>query len=228
MVVGRIELNPVYTSTSIDKERNLSMYTVKSLMNQLTSPEVVLQNVSDALRKVDPEFIQEERQYYEAIGVLKDAVGNSTTPSVDEYIAAVEEEICAELVYVAWLGFQQNIDCFNNPVNTLFLKMDYEDFHRERRMATLPQVQHALKIINAFHDVLRSLPEEKRNLTEGITSYISYLETVGYKLAHYFGFVFADHFLEHVIPGYYRDTVTTMQYEWALREYLKIDISKLA
>ena len=57
---------------------------------------------------------------------------------------------------------------------------------------------------------------------------ISYLETVGYKLAHYFGFVFADHFLEHVIPGYYRDTVTTMQYDWALREYLKIDISKLA
>lgn len=48
------------------------------------------------------------------------------------------------------------------------------------------------------------------------------------KLAHYFGFVFADHFLEHVIPGYYRDMVTTMQYDWALREYLKIDISKLA
>ena len=91
------------------------MYTVKSLMNQFTSPEVVLQNVSDTLRKVDPEFIQEERQYYEAIGVLRDSIGNSTTPSVDEYIAAVEAEICAELVYVAWLGFQQNIDCFNNP-----------------------------------------------------------------------------------------------------------------
>jgi hypothetical protein len=64
MVVGRLELNPVQTSTSFDKERNLSMYTVKSLMNQFTSPEVVLQNVSDTLRKVDPEFIQEERQYY--------------------------------------------------------------------------------------------------------------------------------------------------------------------
>lgn len=77
-------------------------------------------------------------------------------PSVDEYIAAIEEEISAELVYVAWLGFQQNIECFNNPINTMFLKMDYEDFHRERRMATLPQVQHALKTINAFHDVLRT------------------------------------------------------------------------
>ena len=203
------------------------MYTVKSLMNQFTSPEVVLQNVSDTLRKIDPEFTQEERQYYESIGVLKDAIGNSTTPSVDEYIAAVETEICAELVYVAWLGFQQNIDCFNNPVNTMFLKMDYEDFHRERRMGTLPQVQHALKTINAFHDVLRSLPEEKRNLTEGITSYISDLETAGYKLAHYFGFIFADEFLRHVIPGYCSDMATTLQYERELEEYLDVDLRKL-
>ena len=203
------------------------MYTVKSLMNQFTSPEVVLQNVSDSLRKVDPEFIQEERQYYETIGVLRDAIGNSTSPTVDEYIAAVEAEICAELVYVAWLGFQQNIDCFNNPVNTLFLKMDYEDFHRERRMGTLPQVQRALKTINAFHDVLRSLPEEKRNLTEGITSYISYLETAGYKLAHYFGFIFADKFLHHVIPGYCSDMATTLQYERELEEYLDVDLRKL-
>ena len=199
------------------------MYTVKSLMNQFTSPEVVLQNVSDTLRKVDPEFIQEERQYYETIGVLRDAIGNSTSPTVDEYIAAVEAEICAELVYVAWLGFQQNIDCFNNPVNTMFLKMDYEDFHRERRMGTLPQVQHALKTINAFHDVLRSLPEDKHSLTEKITSYITYLETVGFKLAHYFGFIFANRFLEHVIPGYCRDMVTTMQYERELEDYLGLD-----
>ena len=203
------------------------MYTVKSLMNQFTSPEVVLQNVSDTLRKIDPEFTQEERQYYESIGVLKDAIGNSTSPTVDEYIAAVEAEICAELVYVAWLGFQQNIDCFNNPVNTLFLKLDFEDFHRERRMGTLPQVQHALKTINAFHDVLRSLPEETRNLTEGITSYISYLETVGYKLAHYFGYIFADQFLEHVIPGYSSDFGTTIKYEWELSEYLDLDLKKL-
>ena len=203
------------------------MYTVKSLMNQFTSPEVVLQNVSDTLRKVDPEFIQEERQYCETIGVLRDAIGNSTSPTVDEYIAAVEAEICAELVYVAWLGFQQNIDCFNNPVNTMFLKMDYEDFHRERRMGTLPQVQHAAKTINAFHNVLRSLPEDKLNLTEGVTSYISYLETVGYKLAHYFGFIFADKFLGHVIPGYRSDMVTTMQYERELEDYLELDLRKL-
>ena len=203
------------------------MYTVKSLMNQLTSPEVVLQNVSNALRQIAPDFVKEERQYYESIGVLKDTLGASMKPSVDEYIAAIEEEISAELVYVAWLGFQQNIECFNNPINTMFLKMDYEDFHRERRMATLPQVQHALKTINAFHDVLRTRSGFNHELTEGITSYITYLETVGYKLAHYFGFIFADQFLEHVIPGYRSDMVTTMQYERELEDYLGLDLKKL-
>ena len=203
------------------------MHTVKSLMNQFTSPEVVLQNVSNALRQIAPDFVTEERQYYESIGVLKDTLGASMKPSVDEYIAAIEEEISAELVYVAWLGFQQNIECFNNPINTMFLKMDYEDFHRERRMATLPQVQHALKTINAFHDVLRTCSGFNHELTEGITSYITYLETVGYKLAHYFGFIFADQFLEHVIPGYRNDTVTTMQYERELEDYLGLDLRKL-
>jgi hypothetical protein len=203
------------------------MHTVKSLMNQFTSPEVVLQNVSNTLRQIAPDFVKEERQYYESIGVLKDTLGASMKPSVDEYIAAIEEEISAELVYVAWLGFQQNIECFNNPINTMFLKMDYEDFHRERRMATLPQVQHALKTINAFHDVLRTRSGFNHELTEGITSYITYLETVGYKLAHYFGFIFADKFLEHVIPGYRSDMVTTMQYERELEDYLGLDLRKL-
>lgn len=205
----------------------MSMYTVKSVMSQLTDPEVVLQNISETLRKIDPSFKEEERKYFQAVDALEEAIGSSVSPSVGEYIAATEQEICAELIYVAWLGFQQNLDCFRNPVNTLFLKMDYEDFHRERRMHTLPTVQKALKTINAFHDAMRTLPEEQRELTQGITSYISYLETTGYKLAHYFGFILADQLLCHVIPGYCNDTVTTMHYAWDLREYLKLNLDLL-
>ena len=100
------------------------MYTVKSVMTQLTDPEVVLQNVSETLRKIDPEFAKEERQYFQIVDALEAAIGDSVSPSVSEYIAAEERKICAELVYVAWLGFQQNLACFQNPVNTMFLKMD--------------------------------------------------------------------------------------------------------
>ena len=61
----------------------------------------------------------------------------------------------------------------------------------------------------------------------GITDFFSYLETVGYKLAHYFGFVFADRFLGYVIPGYAPDTATTMQYAMMLQEYLDFNLSLL-
>ena len=203
------------------------MYTVKSLMTQLTDPYVVLQNVSETLRNIDPEFSKEEQQYFQAVDALKAAVGDSVSPSASEYIAAKERKLCAELIYVAWLGFQQNISCFQNPINTLFLKMDYEDFHRERSMHTLPGVEKSLVTINAFYEALRTLPEEQQRLTEGITEYMSYMETVAYKLAHYFGFILADQFLYHVIPGYVNDSVTQMQYAWDLQKYLQLDLKVL-
>ena len=203
------------------------MFTVKSVMNQLTAPEIILRKVGDTLRKIDPQFTKEEQQYQKAVATLKEIVGDSVSPSASEYILARERKICAELIYVAWLGFHQNLKCFQNPISTVFLKMDYEDFHRERRMHTLPEVQNALKTINAFYEVLHTLPEEKQSLTEGITEYMSYLETIGYKLAHYFGFILADQFLYHVVPGYVSDSVTTMQYEWDLCKYLQLDLKVL-
>ena len=203
------------------------MYTVKSVMTQLTDPDVVLQEVSDTLRKIDPAFADEERQYFEAVDALEAAIGDSIAPTVSEFIAAKEQAICAELVYVAWLGFQQNLKCFQDPINAMFLKQDYEDFHRERRMHTLPKVQEALETINAFYESLRTLPEDQRNLTEPVTSYICYLESTGYKLAHYFGFKLADYFLGNVVPGYCPDPLTTMQYERDLCEYLQLDLDVL-
>lgn len=203
------------------------MITVKSVMTQLTDPQVVLKNVGDILRGIDPEFTQEEQQYNAAVATLREAIGDSISPSATEYIAAKEQEICVELIYVAWLGFQQNLECFQNPVNTMFLKMDYEDFHREQRMYTLPGVQEAMKTINAFHEVIRTFPEEKQNLTDGISEFMCYLKTVGYKLAHYFGFIFADQFLYHVIPGFTKDSITTLQYTNDLRKYLQLDLRAL-
>lgn len=203
------------------------MCTVKSIMAQLTDPKIILRRVHDALRKMDPAFAQEEQQYFAAVDALEREMGHSITPSAREYIDAWEKKIAAELVYVGWLGFQCNLECFHNPANTLVLKCDYEDIHREHRMHTLPDVQAAWEIINAFHEATRNLPEEKRNLTDGITHYITYLETTGYKLAHYFGFLLADSFLGHVVPGYTADSVTTLQYARGLCEYLRLDIKLL-
>ena len=107
------------------------------------------------------------------------------------------------------------------------LRGDYEELHRERRLGTLPMAIKSRETINAFYEVMREKYGDKMDLTDGITSFYGYLETTGYKLAHYFGFRLADLFLPYVIPGYTDDSVNTMYYQSDLRKYLNIDIERL-
>ena len=203
------------------------MYTVKSIFTQVTDSKSVFQNIMDTLRMVDPSFEDEHRQYIHSVDSLMNSLCGEDSFMVTEYIAAKENAFCSEMIYIAWLGFQQNIACFRNPINTEFLKLDYETIHRENSFQSLPNILSALSDINDFDCSLRSLPDDIQNLAMGITDFFSYLETVGYKLAHYFGFVFADRFLGYVIPGYAPDTATTMQYAMMLQEYLDFNLSLL-
>lgn len=203
------------------------MYTVNSVFTQITDSTSVFQNIMDTLRMVDPSFEDEHRQYIHSVDTLMDSLCGEDSLTVMEYIAAKEKAFCSEMIYIAWLGFQQNIVCFRNPINTEFLKLDYETIHRENSFQSLPKILSALSAINDFDCSLRSLPDDIQNIAMGITDFFSYLETVGYKLAHYFGFVFADRFLGYVIPGYAPDTATTMQYAMMLQEYLDFNLSLL-
>ena len=203
------------------------MYTVKSIFTQVTDSKSVFQNIMDTLRTVDPSFEDEHRQYIHSVDTLMNSLRTEDSTKVMGYIAAKEKAFCSEMIYIAWLGFQQNIACFRNPINTEFLKLDYETIHRENSFQSLPNILSALSAINDFDCSLRSLPDDIQNIAMGITDFFSYLETVGYKLAHYFGFVFADRFLGYVIPGYAPDTATTMQYAMMLQEYLDFNLSLL-
>ena len=205
----------------------MPMYTVKSILTQVTDSELVFQNVMETLRTVDPSFEEEHRQYLHSVDTLMNSLRTEDSTKVMGYIAAKEKAFCSEMIYIAWLGFQQNIACFRNPINTEFLKLDYETIHRENSFQSLPNILSALSAINDFDCSLRSLPDDIQNIAMGITDFFSYLETVGYKLAHYFGFVFADRFLGYVIPGYAPDTATTMQYAMMLQEYLDFNLSLL-
>ena len=203
------------------------MYTVKSILTQVTDSELVFQNVMETLRTVDPSFEDEHRQYLHSVDTLMNSLRTEDSTKVMGYIAAKEKAFCSEMIYIAWLGFQQNIACFRNPINTEFLKLDYETIHRENSFQALPNIQSALSAINDFDCALRSLPDDIQNIAMGITDFFSYLETVGFKLAHYFGFAFADRFLGHVIPGYTPDSATTTQYAMMLQEYLDFNLSLL-
>lgn len=201
------------------------MKTVCDILAQMTDPQRILDDLKEVLRKTDPAFSAEEEKYIQATAALAEHVNSHAALGVHDYLAAEDRKISAELVYAGWLGFQFNLDCFNNPINVLMLRQDFEDLHRERRMHTLPAVQAATLTIDAFY---RVLPEDLRELTAGITSYYAYLQTTGYKLAHYFGFIFANQFLYYVLPGYSADDVITLEYQRNLSEFLHIDISAVA
>lgn len=201
------------------------MKTICDVLTQATDPQRILDNLKEMLRKIDPAFSAEEEKYIQASAALTEHAASPTAPSVHDYLAAEDQKIAAELVYAGWLGFQFNLDCFNNPINALMLRQDFEDIHRERRMHTLPAVQDATLTIDAFY---RVLPEDLREITAGITSYYAYLQTTGYKLAHYFGFIFANQFLYYVLPGYSADDVITLEYRRNLSEFLHVDIGAAA
>ena len=203
------------------------MYTVKSILTQVTDSELVFQNVMETLRTVDPSFEDEHRQYLHSVDTLMNSLRTEDSTKVMGYIAAKEKAFCSEMIYIAWLGFQQNISCFRNPINTEFLKLDYETIHRENSFQSIPKIHSVLSEINDFDGSLRSLPDDIQNIAMGITDFFSYLETVGFKLAHYFGFAFADRFLGHIIPGYTPDSATTTQYAMMLQEYLDFNLSLL-
>lgn len=203
------------------------MKTVQSILHQMTDPKAIMAELCETLRIIDPEFFDTEVKYLAAASNLERELGNSIAPSVSEFLAAKEAEFTAEIIYIGWQGFQLNIDIFNAPVNALMLRGDYEELHRERRLGTLPMAWKPREIINAFYKELRENHSDKMDLTDDITSFYSYLQTTGYKLAHYFGFRLADQFLPYVIPGYTNDSVDTMYYQSDLKKYLNIDIERV-
>ena len=203
------------------------MKTVQTILGQLTNPKTIMAEIRETLRTIDPEFLDAEMKYLAAAANLEKELGDCITPSVGEFLAAKEEAFAAKIIYIGWQGFQLNMDIFYAPINAIMLRGDYEELHRERRLVTLPMAEKARSTINAFYKTLRESYRDKLDLTKDITGFYSYLQTSGYKIAHYFGFRLADQFLPFVIPGYIDDSVNTGYYRRTLQEYLDIDIDRL-
>lgn len=203
------------------------MKTIEMMLRQMTDASSIIQDLRDTLRTIDPQFPAAEQSFNKAVAALERSLGDAITPTVGEYLAAMEEVLAMELIYIGWQGFQLNLEIFKNPVNALLLQGDYEELNLERRLETLPTAKKARTVQYAFHEARQDMPDEMKNLTDGVTEFYSYLETAGYKIAHYFGFRLADRFLPFVAPGYISDQVNTVQYSGGLQRYLQIDLDRM-
>lgn len=189
----------------------------------MTDTNSIMRSLRGALIQIDPEFPEMEKEFTASSEALENAMG---TQAVRQYLDAREEFFARALIFIGWQGFRHGLDTSRESIGSSF--PDYEELHRERCLGALSSTEKARKTLESFIELLRQQPEEIGALTWGINAFYAYLETVGYKLAHYFGFRLAGQFLPYVIPGYTEDQVSAIRYKRDLEDYLHIDLAEIA
>ena len=194
------------------------MKTIEPILSCLTSITMV-DDLRQVLREKDPEFLPAEEKFLEAVAHLTEKLG---IEEVERYVTAMDRQICSDLVYAGYLGFQANLQNFHNPVASQFTRLDYETFLREHIMQTLPNRTAAEDTERAF---LQAHKEILSEYEEGILDYYVHLEITGPKLAHFWGYRFANQVLPWVEPGYVSDGAQTSIYAMELHRDLGFAIN---
>ena len=203
------------------------MNNVNTLIHNLTTSATVMAQLRDLLREVDPEYEKEAQAFDDACTTLIAGVKDITSIAPETYLTALEEEMASDILFVAGQGFKLCYDIHTNPINALAFQMDYEDLHQERKMYLMPLARKALNTSHAFLEELRASNRDKLGLLDGVNSYYSYLRTVGYKVAHYWGFLLADQLLPYLIPGYANDGTYATTYSLMLHKDIGVNIFKI-
>ena len=189
------------------------MKTIESILSHLTDLSIV-EDLRKVLRGNDREFLPVEAKFKEAVSDLAARIGKVAT---EELMTAWDRKICSDLVYAGYLGFQANLANFHNPVASQFTRLDYETFLREHIMQTMPYRNEAEAAATAIQEAYK---EALNEYEDAIRSYYVYLEVTGPKLAHFWGYRFANQFLPWVEPGYVSDGAQTSMYALELHRDL--------
>ena len=189
------------------------MKTVESTLAMLTDLSIV-EDLRKILKEKDREFLPVEAKFQEAVRDLTARIGRN---AANELVVAWDRQICSDLIYAGFLGFQANLRNFHNPVASQFTRLDYETFLREHIMQTMPYRNEAEAAAAA---ILEAYEEALNEYEDAIRSYYVYLEVTGPKLAHFWGYRFANQFLPWVEPGYVSDGAQTSMYALELHQDL--------
>ena len=194
------------------------MKTIESTLSHLTDLSIV-EDLRKVLWEKDREFLPVEAKFQEAMRDLSTRIGKVAT---EELMTAWDRQICSDLVYAGYLGFQANLANFHNPVASQFTRLDDETFLREHIMQTMPYRNEAEAAAAAIQEAYE---EALNEYEDAIRSYYVYLEVTGPKLAHFWGYRFGNQFLPWVEPGYVSDGAQTSMYALELHRDLGFRVS---
>lgn len=188
------------------------MFTVQDVLSNLFSVSIVTE-LSNWLVEKDLDFSHVQADYQDAAKILVNQLGKEA----EAFLSAQDQQIISDLRYSAYLGFQENLANFRCPGGNHFVAKGSDHFLREHIMYSLPGRVSYDGTITAFQARHGQFAESQ---LASIRDYYIYLETVGPKLAHYWGYVFANHFLSLVEPGYVCDGAQTSIYTMELSREL--------
>lgn len=194
------------------------MVTTQKVLEQLTGRQIV-RELETYLEEKFESFPTVHSRYINAIEQLRKELGAAVSPSVDDLMEAIDKQTASNLLFSGALGMKFNLDHFMDPMARTVLDVDFSVFLREETAMRLPEYVKAQETIDGFFALLTPAQNE---LFEDIVEYISYMETTGPKLAHYYGYILGNDILYNLVPGYHSDEVLTMRYRAMLGEYLGI------
>lgn len=189
------------------------MTILPSIIRQLSSTSMT-QSFIQRMAEESVDFAADHQRYLDAIECLRQELGDSVTDEIN----AIEQQVSSDLLFSWWLGLNSNLEHFRDPVAKNFLDVDFDIFLRERTAHELPEYQKAQQIRSHFYSTLTA---EQKEVYDAVITYTSILETVGPKLAHYYGFLVGNQLLSRVVPGYHADPLLTMRYTNMLNKYLE-------
>ena len=177
----------------------------------------------DTVNENFQDFAQIQQGYIQTMELLKKNLGQGAV-QIEEN--AICQQIVSGILFSWVLGIQANYRYFSDPVSGNFLIADPEVYLRENISRSLPDYADAQQKRDEFYSQLN---QTQKALYEPVREYVCYLETVGPKLAHYYGYVIGNSLLQRVIPGYQPDMAFTLQYCMELEKYFgkRLDLSKI-
>ena len=187
-----------------------------AIFEKISYKELVTKLV-DVIAANSIEFAADQAHFDETIFLLKTELEQDTSPSATDLADAIYQQIGSTLLFSYCLGLKANLDHFIDPVSRTFLDVDPEVYLRENIARQLPDYLRAQHVQEQFYKALS--PSQKEKYDDGITTYICHLETVGPKLAHYYGYLFGNELFPHVVPGYVDTAQLTLQYRYMLEAY---------
>lgn len=183
-----------------------------SVFNQF-SKEKFYNSLIRRMEKDFCDFPDVQKKYNQAMAVLQKDLGEKSVKKEKE---AICQQIASTLFFSGVLGILANLNYYLDPVAGNFLHTDPETYLREKSARKLPEYEAAQGIRKKFY---AGLTDTQRQIYDDVTEYVCYLETVGPKIAHFYGFVLGNELLLQVVPGYHPDMALTLQYCLSLEKY---------